>query len=105
MCFLRQPLVFQFMFTVPSTVTAEKHLAPLSIHPSGIYVFWKEISNPSLLWVKQSQISQLFLICEIVELLHHLHGCTLDFLQYVHIDLALKSPELERVLQVWPHQC
>lgn len=36
---------------------------------------------------------------------HH-HGRPLmDSLQYVHVPLLLGSPALDRVLQVWPHQC
>ena len=37
--------------------------------------------------------------------LNRLSGSSLDSLQYVHICLVLGSPELNTVLQVWPHQC
>jgi len=37
--------------------------------------------------------------------LQHLHGPSLDSVHYVHISLALMSPEMDMLLQMCPHQC
>lgn len=36
-------------------------------------------------------------------LLHHLCGHVLDSLKYVHVPCVLGNPELDTVLQKWPH--
>ncbi|KAK4810494.1 hypothetical protein QYF61_004274, partial [Mycteria americana] len=48
---------------------------------------------------KQSQLSQPFLIGEMLQSFHHLCGPALDSLQYVHVSLVLGSPELDTGLQ------
>lgn len=48
-------------------------------------------------------MSQPFFIGEMLQSLRHLSDSLLDFLQYVHVCLALGGPELDTALQVWPH--
>lgn len=50
-----------------------------------------------------NNFTELFMY-EILHYFHHLHGLFLDPLKYVPASLALGSPELDRVLWVWPHQ-
>lgn len=50
-----------------------------------------------------SQLSQPFLIGEILQLLYHLCGSLLESLQYVHISHELGSPKLGTAFQVWPN--
>lgn len=64
----------------------------------------KILPEPSLLQAKQHQFSQPFLIAEALQSLCHLHGHILDSFWYDHVFLVLGSPELNAVLQVWPHQ-
>lgn len=67
--------------------------------PSGNYGYWGDSPEPPLL---QSQFSQPFLIGEVVHSHDHLGGHLLDFFQ---ISVVLGSPELDTVLQIWPHHC
>ena len=61
--------------------------------------------EPSVLQTGQSQLSQPFLNGEMLQSCNHLSGPLLDSLQYVRVSLVLESPELDTVLQGWPHQC
>lgn len=50
--------------------------------------------EPSLLQAKQTQLLQPFLTQEMIQAFDHLHSPSLDSLQYIHIPLVLRSPEL-----------
>ena len=55
--------------------------------------------------LKQSQLSQSFLMWELLQSFHHLGGPSQDSPQCVQASLVLGSPALDTVIQVWPHQC
>ena len=86
--------------------TTEKSLVPSFVHPPFSCLCTSMRSpQPSLLQVKQSRLSQPFLIGEMLQSLHHLRGILLDSRQCVHVSLVLGSPELDPVLQAWPQHC
>jgi len=58
----------------------------------------------SLLQAEQPQVSQPFLIQEVLQPAQHLCASPLDSLQKFPVFLELRSPELHTVLQMWPHQ-
>jgi len=78
---------------VHSLGTIENSLAQSSLHPPFRYLYTWMRSPLSLtfLQAKHSQLSQLFLLRETLQSLHHLHGSSPGFLQYVHISLVLVS--------------
>jgi len=105
----REPPVFQFV----SHCLLSPHWAPLKtawLHPAMhapfryLYTLIRFPPEPSLLQAEQSQLSQPFLIGEMHRTLHHLHGPLLNSIQYVHVRLVLRSPELDATVRVWPHQ-
>lgn len=57
-----------------------------------------------------SKLSQPFFIGEMksfpvpFQSLYHLCGSSLESLQYVHVSLVQRSPELNTVFQMWPHR-
>lgn len=53
---------------------------------------------------EQSQLSQTFPTGEMLQFADHLGSTSLDSFQYVHIPLALRSAELDTILQMQPHQ-
>jgi len=57
-----------------------------------------------LLQAEHAQVSQPFLIREVLQALYHFCGPQLDSLQEIPDFLSLGSPELDTVLQMWPHQ-
>lgn len=59
----------------------------------------------SLLRSGQSQLSQPFLIGQMLQSLHHPCDPFLDCLQYVHVSFVLGGPYLDPALQMWPYQC
>ena len=61
-------------------------------------------SQSSLLQTEQFQLSQPFFIWEMLLVSNNLCGPTLDSLYKNPIFLELGSPELDTVLQMWPHQ-
>ena len=62
-------------------------------------------SPPSLLPFQQVQVSQPFLMREMLQDLYHLCGPILDSLdQQFPVFFELQSPELDIVLQMLPHQ-
>jgi len=62
---------------------------PCTLH-SGIY---KKIPpDSSVLQHERSQVSQSFLICEMVQSFNHFHGPVLDALSYVYVSLVLGEP-------------
>ncbi|KAK4810954.1 hypothetical protein QYF61_013362, partial [Mycteria americana] len=78
----------------------EQDLVLDSVLTPGVFVYIDEIPpEPSLLLAKQSQLSQRFLIREVLQSLHHLRGPSLDSLQYVQASPVLGSPELDTGLQ------
>jgi len=65
---------------------------------------YKVSPQPSLLQAKQPQLSQPFLITEVLQLSDHLCGPPLDLLQQLRVLLVLGTPELDTGLQVGSHQ-
>jgi len=65
----------------------------------------KKVSlEPSLLQVEQPQLSQPFLIGEVLQPSDRLHEHPLDLLQQVHVFVVLSAPELDAGLQMGSHQ-
>ncbi|PKU38985.1 hypothetical protein llap_10711 [Limosa lapponica baueri] len=90
---------------VLSLDTTGKSLALFYVPSLQVFISIEKISpEPSLFQAEQSQLSQPFLVGEILQTLQHLCGPLLGSLQYVHVSLAMDNPELDTVLQVWPHQ-
>ena len=77
--------------------TTKRSLAPTPLHPPlrYLYTLIRSAPEPSLLQAQQSQLSQPFLICQMLQPLCHLCGPLLGPLQYVHVSLVLRSPELD----------
>ena len=93
----------------PVRVTEHHGIEPGSIFFTPSVQVFTDIDNitpePSVLQTGQSQLSQPFLNGEMLQSLHHLHGPSLDSLQYVRVSLVPGSPELDPALQLWPPQC
>jgi len=85
----REPSVFQFVPIASGPVTAHRGKEPGSVFfaPSlQVFVQIKKIPpEPSLPQAEQSQLSQPLLTEEMLQSLNHLHGPSLDSLQYVHV--------------------
>lgn len=65
----------------------------------------KESQGRPFLQAKQSQVSQLLLINLTLQTLHQLCHPSLDTLQQdLNVLPAVKGPELDTALKVWPHQ-
>ena len=60
--------------------------------------------KPSLLQAEQSQVSQPFLVQEMLQAPHHFCDPLLDSFQQFLVFLELGSPELDTVDQMWPPQ-
>ena len=60
--------------------------------------------EPSLLQAEQAQLSQPFLVGEVLQPLDHFGGPPLAPLQQVHVFPVLRSPDLDTGLQVGSHQ-
>ena len=58
----------------------------------------------SLLQAKETQLSQPFLVREMLHSLNHLCGSALDSLKQFPVLLELRGPELDTVLQKRSHQ-
>ena len=101
-------LVFHFVTIASGPVTGHQQKEPGSTFfaPSfQVSTYFDEISpEPSVLRAEQSQFSQLLLICEVLQSLNHPGGSLLESLQDAHVQLLLRSPKLDTVLQLWPHQ-
>jgi len=65
---------------------------------------WAIRSPCSLLRAEQPQLSQPFLIGEVLQPSDHFCGPLLDLLQQVHVFPVLRAPELDAGLQVRSHQ-
>ncbi|KAK4828032.1 hypothetical protein QYF61_022809 [Mycteria americana] len=61
--------------------------------------------QPPLLQTKQSQVPQPLLIRLVLQTLHQLRCPSLDMLQHLNVFLALRDPKLNKVFEVWLHQC
>ncbi|KAK4806816.1 hypothetical protein QYF61_005612 [Mycteria americana] len=80
---------------------------PVLSHPHSQKVFPDVQTEPPVFHfvptascpAKQSRLSPPLLICEVLQSLNHFHGPSLDSLQYVHVSLVLRSPELDTGLQ------
>lgn len=87
--------VFQFVPFASCLVTAEKRLVPsflLSHFPFRyLYTLIKSPLEPSILQIKQYQLSQTLLICQMLQLLNYLCGFSLDPLQYVYDSLPAQN--------------
>ena len=57
-----------------------------------------------MLQAEQPQLTQLFLIGEVLHLSDHFCGLSLDLLQQLHVFSLLRAPELDTVLQVGSQQ-
>lgn len=66
--------------------------------------FFYPTVEPSFSQAEQSQISQPLLVSDILQFFNHLNCPLLDLLQYLHVSLGLRSPELAPALQVRPCQ-
>jgi len=90
---------------VLSLGATEKSLALSSLHPPFRYLYTLlRHTPPSLLFSRlNSPSSHYFLAGAMLQSLHHLNGPSLDSLQYVHVSLVPRSPEMDIALQVWPH--
>lgn len=90
--------MFQFVPITSSPITR----TPSSLLPSP-YIHWinpPELSHPQ---AEHPQLSLPFPIYQTPQAFHHLHGPSLDLLQYVqYISLILGSPELDTSLQETP---
>ena len=81
----KQDLLCFSLCPLPHVLSLGTHravsLAPFSLHLLFIYLYMV-ITSPelSLLQAEQSQLAQPFLIEEMLQSLHHLHGPSMDFL-------------------------
>lgn len=74
--------------------------------PLLIFLYSNEIPlEPLLLQDEQFQLSQSFLMCQILHPPTHLSSCLLDSAQHIYVFLALESPELYPALQMKYQQC
>ena len=63
------------------------------------------MSSPlSLLQAKETQLSQPFLIREMLQPLNHLCGFAMDSLKQFPVLLELRGPEIDTVLQMQTHK-
>ena len=101
--------LFQLVSIVSCHVTGHHYKEPGSVLFAlslQVFVYIGKIPlEPSLLQGEKSQLSQPFLIREVLQSFNHLSGPSLSSLHYVHTCLVVGSPELDTVLQVWPYQC
>ena len=61
-------------------------------------------SQSSFLKAEQTQVTQPFLIVEILQAVYHLCGPLLDSFEEIPVFFVSRSPELDTVLQVRPDQ-
>lgn len=96
--------VYRFSFLVGKSLdlslsTTEKSLDPCSLHWLQLFIYidqmHSELNGPSSVSLPSG---------EMVKILNHLCGPSMDSLQYFLMSLVLRSPELHRVLQGQPHQ-
>jgi len=78
-----------------------KSLAVSSGHIPSRYL-WTLVPSEASIWTEQSQLSQPFLIGEVLQPLHHLHCPLLDSLQYVYVS---HTGEPETGLLLWHPKC
>jgi len=96
----REPPVFQAVLTASGSVTGHHWKEPGSVcfTPSlQVFIYIDKIpTEPSLLQAEQFQLSQPFLIGEMLQTLIHLCDPSLDSHQYINASLVLGSPELDK---------
>jgi len=94
------------MTSCPITAGLAKKIFPIfPIDPLQVLGGCSKVSlQPSLLEAEQPQLSQLFVVGEVLQPLDHLCGPPLDPLQQLHVLLVLRAPELDAGLQVASHQ-
>jgi len=64
-----------------------------------LFIYMNEITaEPPVLQAEQSQLSQSFLIEDVLQSLHRLGGLSLNSLQYLQLSLELGDPELDTYL-------
>lgn len=103
----KEPLIFESLEPGPLVLaldTTEKSLALSSLHSPFRYLYTLMNSHP-LGPLHSSQLSQPFLIAQMLQSLHHPCGPFLDSLQYVHVSFILGGPYLDPALQMWHYQC
>ncbi|KAK4831627.1 hypothetical protein QYF61_018567 [Mycteria americana] len=63
------------------------------------------VTGEALLEAKQPQFPQPLLIRLVLQTLHQLRCPSLDTLQHLNVSLVVRSPKLNTVFEVRPHQC
>lgn len=86
---------------VLSLGTSENTLSPSSFLLSQLVIHRGDSELP-LLQAEQSQLSQVFLSCQILHFLTHLQCPSLDLLECVHVCVVLGSPPLDTAIQLCP---
>ena len=61
--------------------------------------------EPPLLQTEQSQLPQPLLIRFMLQTPHQFCCPSLDMFQGLNVFLVVRSSKLNRILEVWPHQC
>jgi len=84
-CYQNHTMKTQYILSLDTTV---KSLCPSSLFTP--FTLMRSASE-SFLPAEQSQLSQLFLIRQMLQTLNHLHDHSLDLLRYVHISLLLQT--------------
>lgn len=64
-----------------------------------IYTQKEDLPEPSLLQIKQFQLSQLLLVWKMPQPINHFSDSSLGSLKYVHVTLVLGIPDLDAALQ------
>ncbi|KAK4818658.1 hypothetical protein QYF61_017266 [Mycteria americana] len=78
------------------------HLATTSFQ---VVVEGNKVSPAPFLQAKQPQFPQPLLIRLLLQTLHQLRCPSLDTLQHLNVSLVVRSPKLNTVFEVRPHQC
>lgn len=82
------------------------HWAPLRrvysfcFGPSHIFMCCSDVPDPACLQAEKLQLSQHFLVCQVIQSLYHLSDSLLNLLQYSSICLALERPKQDPALQI-----
>jgi len=103
------PFVWNFCFLVCACCPLFCHWGPfkrawphpLDSCPLATISIAKMPPQSSFLQAEQTQVSQPFLIREMLQVSNHLSSCLLDLLQQFPVFLELSSPELDTVLPLW----
>ncbi|KAK4831414.1 hypothetical protein QYF61_017545 [Mycteria americana] len=85
--------------------------APFSSHrvarrnSCGLGWQWQQVGQGGEFHAKQPQLPQLLLIRLLLQTLPQLRCPSLDTLQHLNVSLVVRSPKLNTVFEVRPHQC